>query len=186
MDHLDFSCHCLIQVYVCFLSTSKVNLCFSNENAMTDFRKTWYVLHIMFMKFISALGIYKYFRHFQLLCKRFASLFQNVFMCPLTKLFAYYQLHRNKSKFLDYISAVIFEKRNRPKLNCGDLTISCLHDPDDTRVQFSELVLVFNLHVAPKIVYFFCLKIWECNKIVTSTRVAWKILKYCYCNDRNI
>ena len=30
---------------ICFLSTSKVNLCFSNENAMTDFRKTWYVLH---------------------------------------------------------------------------------------------------------------------------------------------
>ena len=26
-----------------FSSTSKVNLCFSNENAMTDFHKTWYV-----------------------------------------------------------------------------------------------------------------------------------------------
>ena len=26
-----------------FSSTSKVNLRFSNENAMTDFRKTWYV-----------------------------------------------------------------------------------------------------------------------------------------------
>ena len=34
-----------VQMYVCFLSTSKVNLCFCNENAMTDFRKTWYVLH---------------------------------------------------------------------------------------------------------------------------------------------
>ena len=34
-----------VQMYLCFLSTSKVNLCFSNENAMTDFRKTWYVLH---------------------------------------------------------------------------------------------------------------------------------------------
>ena len=28
-----------------FLVNIKGNLCFSNENAMSDFRKTWYVLH---------------------------------------------------------------------------------------------------------------------------------------------
>ena len=38
----------------------------------------------------------------------------------------------------------------------ADLTISCLHD---TSVQSNELVWVFNLRVAPKIVYFFSLKI---------------------------
>ena len=49
-DHLDFSCHAICKdVYmdVCtdvgFSSTSKVNICFSNENAMTNFRETWYV-----------------------------------------------------------------------------------------------------------------------------------------------
>ena len=37
-------CVCVqMYVYVGFLSTSKVNLHFSNENAMTDFCKTWYV-----------------------------------------------------------------------------------------------------------------------------------------------
>ena len=30
-------------MYVGFSSTSKVNLHFPNENAMTDFHKTWYV-----------------------------------------------------------------------------------------------------------------------------------------------
>ena len=42
--------HCAlsIQMYVCFLSTSKVNLCFSimrTQWLINDFRKTWYVLH---------------------------------------------------------------------------------------------------------------------------------------------
>ena len=91
-------------------------------------------------------------------------------MCA-QKSFAYYQLHRNKSKFLDYTSD-FFEKRN--KLNCGDLTISSLYDD---RVQFNEFVWVFNLRLAPKNVYFFCLIIWECNKSVTSSRLA-RNLKY--------
>ena len=122
MDHLDFSCHCLIQMYVCFLSTSKVNLCFSNENAMIDFVK----LGMSFMKFVWALGIYKYFKAFPVALKKICHTVSKCFhvSTALTKSFAYYQLHRNKSKFLDYIFAVIFEKRN--KLNCGDLTISCL------------------------------------------------------------
>ena len=49
-DHLVFSCHAVwmyVCMYVCvdvgFSSTIKVNLRFSYENAMTDFRITWYV-----------------------------------------------------------------------------------------------------------------------------------------------
>ena len=134
------------------------------------------------MKFVWALGNYKYFhrKHFQLFWKRFAPLFQNVFMCPL-KSFAYYQLYRNKSKFLDYISKS-FSRKEQVEL-WGSYHFLGLYD---TRVQFNELIWVFNLHVAPKIVYLFCLKIWECDKIVTFTRVARKILKYCYCIGRNI
>ena len=118
------------QMYVCFLSTSKVNLskvnlCFSNENAMTDFRKTWYVLHEVYLGpwYLQVLpGISSCFEKVLPHCFK-------IFSCVHSQIidsFAYYQLHRNKSRFLDYISRVIFEKRN--KLNCGDLTISCLHD----------------------------------------------------------
>ena len=50
-DHFDFSCHAVctyvcihvLLVYVSCSSTKKVNIRFSNENALTDFRKTWYV-----------------------------------------------------------------------------------------------------------------------------------------------
>ena len=95
-------------------------------------------------------------RHFQLFWKRFASLFQNVFHVCTHKSFAYYQLHRNKSKYLDYISESFLRKGI--SWIVGYLTITCLLD---TRVQFNELVWVFNLRVVPNIVYFFCLKIWE-------------------------
>ena len=44
-DHLDF-CRHAVWMYVWMdvgCSTKKVNFHFSNENAVTDFRKTWYV-----------------------------------------------------------------------------------------------------------------------------------------------
>ena len=78
-----------------------------------------------------ALGTYEYFQAFPVVLEKIFLTFSKCFHMCVHKSFAYYQPHRDKSKF----SRVIFVKRN--KLNCGDLTISCLHD---TTVQFSELV----------------------------------------------
>ena len=139
-----------VQMFVSFLSTSKVNLCFSNENAMTDFRKTWYVLHEVclgpwYLKVLQ--GISGRFEKDLPHCFKMFSCVHLQINCILSTSPKYEQVFRSHLR-------VIFEKRN--KLNCGDLTISCLHD---TRVQFNELVWEFNLRVVPKIVYFFCLKI---------------------------
>ena len=83
----------------------RLNLCFSNENAMTDFRKTWYVLHE-----VRALGTYKYFQAFPVVLKKMSLTVSKCFHVSTYKSCAYYQLHRNKSKFLDYISESFLRK----------------------------------------------------------------------------
>ena len=100
------------------------------------------------MKFVWALGNYKYFQAFPVVLKKICLTVSKCFHVSTDRSFAYYQLHRYKSKFLDYISESFLRKA--VSWIVGDLTISCLHD---TRVQFSELVWVFNLRVVPKIVY---------------------------------
>ena len=95
-----------LYMYV-FLSTSKVNLCFSNENAMTDFRKTWYVPSWTLFGPLVPLSTS---RHFQLFLKKICLTVSKCFHVSTYKSFAYYQLHRNKSKFLDYISESFLRK----------------------------------------------------------------------------
>ena len=127
------------------------------------------------------LGTYGYFQAFPVvLGKKNASLFQNVFMCALTNHLHIVNFTEKKSTFLDYISESFLRKGISWIVGILPFPVYMI------LVQLNELVWVFNLRVVTKTVYFFCLKIWECNKIVTSTTVARKILKYCYCNDRNI
>ena len=67
-----------VQVYVsCQHQRSKVNLCFSNENAMTDFRKIWYVLHEVCL----GIGTYKYFQAFSVVLKKICLTVFKMFSC---------------------------------------------------------------------------------------------------------
>ena len=97
-----------VQMYVCFLSTSKVNLIFASL-----MRTQWPIfikLGMFFMKFVWALGTCKYFQAFPVVLKKICLTVSKCFHVSTHKSFAYYQLHRNKRKFLDYISESVLEK----------------------------------------------------------------------------
>ena len=62
------------------------------------------------MKFVWALGTYKYFQAFPVVLKKICLTVSKCFHVSTHKLFAYFQLHQNKSKFLDYISESFLRK----------------------------------------------------------------------------
>ena len=181
MDHLDFSCHAGLYrcMYVsCQLCQhQKVNLCFSKENAMTDFRKTWYVLHEVCLgpRYLQVLpGISSCFE------KDLPHCFQNVFMCPLTNHFAYYQLHRNKSKFLDYISESFLRKGISWIVGILPFPVYMIIEYNSVSL-FGFSIWVWHLKLCISFV-------WKYENVIKLLllRVARKILKCCYCSDRNI
>ena len=54
------------------------------------------------MKFVWTLGTYKYFQAFPVVLKKICLTVSKCFHVSIHKSFAYYQLNRKKSKFLDY------------------------------------------------------------------------------------
>ena len=100
---------------------------------------------ILVLNEVWALGTYEYFKAFPVsVLQKTCLIVSKCFHVCAHKSFAYYQLHRNKSKFLDYISESFLRKGI--SWIVGDVTVSCLHD---TRVHFNEFVWVFNLRVTP-------------------------------------
>ena len=57
-----------------------------------------------------ALGTYEYFQAFPAVLEKICLTVSKYFHVCAHKSFAYYQLHRNKSKFLDYISESFLRK----------------------------------------------------------------------------
>ena len=122
---------------------------------------------LLILNEVWALGTYEYFKAFPVVLEKIGLTVSKCFHVCTHKSFAYYHLQQNQSKFLDYISESFL--RNGISWIVGDLAISCLHD---TRVQINQLVWVFNLCVARKIVYLFCLNMSMLNKTYFYVRSA--------------